>query len=120
MVIARSRDSQRMAFISCLGRCCLLVHPGEMKRRQWEIGNSAFAIKGKARNLCFHKHKTKRKSKLALLFQEAQKKTLKEADYSLSRFPDMCPSLPAYICHPSYKSCGWDERARLTPPHCRV
>lgn len=60
---------------------------------------------------CFHKHKTNRKSKPALLFQEAQKKILKEAGYSHSRCPDMRPSLSAHIHHPVVLQLGQEGLA---------
>lgn len=70
-----------MAFITCLGWCCLLIHPGERKRHQWKHRSSSFAIKWKARNLSFQKYKSNRKSKHDKLFQEVQKKIFKKADY---------------------------------------
>lgn len=100
------------------GAVCL---PTQVKGRDVS-GNihSSFTLKPKARNLSFQKLKSKRKSKLAKLFQEVQKKILKKADYSLNRFADMYLSLPPHFCHPFYKSCNQGESAQLTQLHSQV
>lgn len=100
------------------GAVCL---PTQVKGRD-ASGNihSPFTIKQKARNLSFQKLGSNRKSKLARLFQEVQKKILKKADYSLNKLTDIYLSLPPHVCHPFYKSCNQGESAQLTQLHSQV